>query len=719
MPAAALDSYSIYEQVAKAKHAHGFFDDNPLPPPPRPACQEPRLSGDPSPGVYLSRLFGDNAVLQREPARSALYGRIYPAAAGARVSVRFDPAVAGQSAFTASTDESGAWRVLLPAAPAGGAYSATAWCDDCGAAAKANATMVNATFGDVWFCSGQSNMQLGMIHTVERNVTKRAITAGRYSNMRFFTWPQNNVWDGQVDYADVVHGGPWHLPAERRPGSDPDYWYLDDFSAHCWYTFQELTDILAGKGETVPFGLIESAWGGTEVQSWTPNATLDARCTSLVGGKPAQATYPPGSGALYNGMVLPLVNMTIKGATWFQGENNCGECDVRCKDKRQCRDSNATTCGSILKSEGYPCYLETMIKSWRQAWSAVPGTTDPNFPFGIQILTSVEGSCGGGAFRSAQALNEAVLPNSRHPHVFLSQGYDAQEPIGINNWPVGVRGSRFQGIDSPYSMESSAPAFLTPESGAWDGTNFLMGPIHPRVKRIVGRRLALAAAETVYARGDLITVGPTLKNCSVLGNGLQIWFDDVKLKDDAVHVLPSMLANFDLPSDLQQDLCSALPQGSQSPFCSTFGGLSPLEVRYTVPVNSSANVSVWMPASLHPTSTDHIHTGCKTKCNSSGLPRGCCTNYTRTEGWNYVTTHTNVPKNLNLPVPDTRLSDYITGVRYAWSAAPCCPGIDRNQYPCAPNSCPIRGYNSTLPANPFYAEIVNGRCRCTAPQTCS
>ena len=69
-----------------------------------------------------------------------------------------------------------------------------------------------------------------------------------------------------------------------------------------------------------------------------------------------------------------------------------------------------------------------MIEAWRKGWSALPGTTDPEFPFGIQTLQSTEGSCGNGAFRWAQALNEASLPSPAHPKIFLAQGFDAQVP---------------------------------------------------------------------------------------------------------------------------------------------------------------------------------------------------------------------------------------------------------------------------------------------------
>ena len=95
-----------------------------------------------------------------------------------------------------------------------------------------------------------------------------------------------------------------------------------------WINVAQATTILGDK--EVPFGLIESAWGGTEVQNWASNASLNAKCKNLTGGKPNQAAYPAHSCNLFNGMVLPFVNMSIKGATWFQGENNCAECAARC-----------------------------------------------------------------------------------------------------------------------------------------------------------------------------------------------------------------------------------------------------------------------------------------------------------------------------------------------------------------------------------------------------
>ena len=142
-------------------------------------------------------------------------------------------------------------------------------------------------------------------------------------------------------------------------------------------------------------------------------------------------------------------------------------------------------------------------------------------------------------------------------------------------------------------MEDAGPRFTTPEAGVWDGTTFMMGPvntpdrfqqclpglrlhtqqdthgrhtcfavsshvcaalqIHPRSKHIVGRRMALAAASTAYDRTDLVANGPTLKNCSVVGNSVQIFFDEERLQDDAVYAARSTcVRSLRLPPSLRQ-----------------------------------------------------------------------------------------------------------------------------------------------------------------------
>lgn len=103
----------------------------------------------------------------------------------------------------------------------------------------------------------------------------------------------------------------------------------------------------------------------------------------------------------------------------------------------------------------YPCYLKTLVEEWRAMWSVESGTTDPQFPFGVFTLASTEGQCGDGGFRHAQTLNNGVLPSPQLPNTFVAQGFDAQDPVSITNWPEGERACRAFGWNSPYSMVST------------------------------------------------------------------------------------------------------------------------------------------------------------------------------------------------------------------------------------------------------------------------
>ena len=135
-------------------------------------------------------------------------------------------------------------------------------------------------------------------------------------------------------------------------------------------------------------------------------------------------------------------------------------------------------------------------------------------------------------------------------------------------------------------------------------------------------------------------------------------------------------------------------------------------VEYTVQAANGSTVSVWLPVSIQVKNGPFLNKDCQP--NPKNPHAAVCTNWTRKGGWSAVQTHTELPKQMGPGV----LGKAITGIRYAWSSEPCCPLIDRDSLPCPPNSCPIRAYNSTLPAAPFMAKIVDGVCRCTAPQVC-
>ena len=151
----------IYEQMRQAPHEPGVLERNWRAPPaaaridvggaPRPRFPPP--PPPPPPGVHFASVFSSNAVLQRAPARAALYGVVWPPPASFKIMVTLVPAIDGKTAFAADVVGNGTWKVLLPPAPAGGNFSASASCTSC--TNTTGPTLYNLTFGDVWFCSGQ------------------------------------------------------------------------------------------------------------------------------------------------------------------------------------------------------------------------------------------------------------------------------------------------------------------------------------------------------------------------------------------------------------------------------------------------------------------------------------------------------------------------------------------------------------------------------------
>jgi hypothetical protein len=163
-----------------------------------------------------------------------------------------------------------------------------------------------------------------MTFSFNKNSTFARIKAGELSNIRTFQMPQGpdvNRADGEeiwvLDANTPGHGfsyvAGWQEPAEES---------VTQFSAACWYFAQELTDMAVKNNESVvPLGLIGTYWGGTMIEMWMKNDTV-SECKNASG---ASAVYQRGdihNGALYNGMLCPFLNMTVKGALWYQVEQS-------------------------------------------------------------------------------------------------------------------------------------------------------------------------------------------------------------------------------------------------------------------------------------------------------------------------------------------------------------------------------------------------------------
>lgn len=661
-------------------------------------------------GTIFSSVFGDHAILQRSPAISAVYGTVAGSVSIEKTHVVVTVIDMASNSYKVNAtlmhidEKSGnaTWKAFLKPTVAyiddsstpGSRISISVQCFGC--SNTTSNSIHDILFGDVWFCSGQSNMWLPMQFTFNRNETFAALGTGKYKNIRTLQMPQRKLQDRNhiqkwiLSEYEAVHGSGFAYRAGwERPTKDS----VNYFSAACWYFAQELTDSMLARDQSpIPLGLIGSYWGGTMMQMWISNDTLNhSGCRNATGGVVYQRS-DISNGALYNGMVCPFLNMSIKGSLWYQGENNVFECQNPKKKKKKRNhdiletlrlldspvpgtvEEDAYACGGPDPHMGYGCLTINMIASWRKAWSLNMGMNQ-NFPFGLVSLaggTSEGNSNTMGAFRRSQVAGYLIAPNHAMPHTFVAQGFDAGEPWG---GPT-AKCARSYGPDAPFACRAG----LAPH------TNMFMGGIHPRPKRVIGHRLASAARALVYNQEDVLWTGPVITGCKINitnhppfpGNvWIDITFNASLLRKAHDAVLAWHPGNSFTPSN----------NWVFDPWYADNTYNSPMEVQY--------NNKTWVGVQILATS-DRV----KQDPSKLHLP----------VGYNIVT--------INTAYGSSTTAANITGLRWAWGDNPCCPRMQRDVVPCPPNSCTIGTVNSTLPAVPFIAKIINGACQCLPPSKC-
>jgi sialate O-acetylesterase len=199
------------------------------------------------PAPLLAAIFADHAVLQRDRPIE-IWGRAQP---NEQVTVALD-------SYTrkAQADAAGAWAVTLPALRSGGRHSLTA------RTATRTQKVKDLLIGDVWLCSGQSNMEWTVRNTI--NAGSEAQHSAD-DGIRHVAIPQWAALTPRADFADRLE---WKVAG---PETTPD------FSAVCYYFARELK-----KTTDVPQGLINSSWGGTRIETW-----LSAQALQQLGGNDA------------------------------------------------------------------------------------------------------------------------------------------------------------------------------------------------------------------------------------------------------------------------------------------------------------------------------------------------------------------------------------------------------------------------------------------------
>jgi sialate O-acetylesterase len=199
------------------------------------------------------------------------------------------------------------WKAVLHPTAAGGDYTITAKCTGC--TNVTTATLSHVTFGDMWYCSGQSNMWLPVQFSFSRNKSVAAIAAGKYNNIRGMFSPS----------ADTPQKGLWKTAQQAiQDGNEtkPTYSFFN-MGAACWYFAQNLVD----RGVKTPIGIADTAIGGQRIEEFMNNKTYTGAvpCPDSINGTEVKTAW---NGQLFAKQVMPFVDMTVKGWTWYQGENN-------------------------------------------------------------------------------------------------------------------------------------------------------------------------------------------------------------------------------------------------------------------------------------------------------------------------------------------------------------------------------------------------------------
>lgn len=272
--------------------------------------------------LSLPAVFGDHMVLQQ-------HAEITPWGWGdplekVQVSSSWEDKV-----YESETDNYGKWKIILVTPQAGGPYSISI-------KGQNEITLSDVLIGEVWLCSGQSNMAWSAASGITDAAAE--IAKATVPELRFFRVEKRAADHPQID---VV--GKWEV---CTPGS------MQYFSAVAYFFGKELTGKLK-----VPVGLILSAWGGTPAEAWIPEEVFkeDQKLKSSANMMKETPWGPHRPSQTFNGMLASLTQTKLAGVLWYQGEDN------------------------TANPADYEAMFKSLILSWRAKWN-----TDLPFYF-VQI----------------------------------------------------------------------------------------------------------------------------------------------------------------------------------------------------------------------------------------------------------------------------------------------------------------------------------------------
>lgn len=432
-----------------------------------------------------------------------------------------------------TADSLGRWSVYLPPQPAGGPFQLTV-------TGTNKIILDDILIGDVWFASGQSNMEMPLEGFPGSAVVKNAAQEIGTANQPGIRLLLVQRKASPFPLADLGSDRSWTVCAPEM---------ATKFSAVAYFFGREIAS-----REHVPIGLIDSTWGGTPAEAWTSleglssdaslmpvfsaraqmireqtNAGLvaaaekreDATARSTNAPLPKHPWHPdPQSWApswLFNAMVSPATGYAIKGVIWYQGEANTG----------------------LARAPLYERLFPALIADWRKHWH------EGNFPFLFVQISSF-----------------AASPSENWPAVREAQ----RRSLGVVNSAMAV------------TIDVGDP-----------------GNVHPSDKQTVGSRLALAARALAYHE-NIEYSGPIFRQTSSEEGAIRVWFDHAA---DGLMAKGGALQGFEIAGDDRHFMAANARVDGVSVIVSNPQQTRPKYVRYgwkNAPVVNLCN-SAGLPAS--------------------------------------------------------------------------------------------------------------------------
>lgn len=267
--------------------------------------------------ISLPDIFGDHMVLQQRTSVK-IWGWGTPLEK-VKLQTSWD-----QKTYETETNNLAKWQIDIQTPAAGGPFQI-----------KLNGynevLLDDILIGEVWLASGQSNMEWSANSGIDE--AAKHIGDARNEEVRFFEVVKRSSKSEQENLS-----GKWQVCSPES---------MQNFSAVAYFFGNKLQKELK-----IPFGLIQSAWGGTPAEAWMSEKAfdLDPQLSEVAKMLPEQPWGPQKPQLIYNAMIAPLIHFNIAGVIWYQGESNT---------------SNAAH---------YAHVFSALIKDWREQWQK-------DFPF--------------------------------------------------------------------------------------------------------------------------------------------------------------------------------------------------------------------------------------------------------------------------------------------------------------------------------------------------